>query len=53
VHYCTAFAKHNSGDMAGALESARESVRIYNANGVTDAMSQAAADLLHRLEGGA
>jgi serine/threonine-protein kinase len=54
VHSCIALAKHRSGDRAGALESARESVRIFNKHGVNDAESQAALDQLiqfRRLEG--
>jgi hypothetical protein len=38
--------------MAGALASAREAVRVYNKHGITDATSQAAVDLLRKLEGG-
>jgi len=45
--------KHDSGDMAGALESAKEAVRIFNNHGITNATSQAAVDLLRGLEGGA
>jgi hypothetical protein len=45
--------KHDSGDMAGALESAKEAVRIFNNHGITNATSQAAVDLLQGLEGGA
>ena len=53
AHHCIALAKLQSGDMAGALASAREAVRIFNNNAVTDATSQAAVDLLRKLEGGA
>ena len=53
VHYHIAFASCKSGDMAGALASAREAVRIFNNHGITDATSQAAVDLLRKLEGGA
>jgi hypothetical protein len=48
-----ALAKRDSGDIAGARGSAKESVRIFNKLGVADTASQAAVDLLHRLEGGA
>ena len=51
VLYNIACVKHISGDMAGALESAREAVRIYTKHGVTDAASQEAVDLLRELEG--
>ena len=43
----------NQCDVGGALESARESVRIYNKHGIDDATSQKAVDLLRKLEGGA
>ena len=45
--------KHDSGDMAGALASAREAVRIFNNHDINNATSQAAVDLLRELEGGA
>jgi hypothetical protein len=41
----------DSGDAAGALESAREAVRIYTMHGVNDAASQNAVGLLRVLEG--
>ena len=41
----------DSGDAAGALESAREAVRIYTMHGVNDSFSQHAVDLLRELEG--
>ena len=53
VHSRIALAKYQAGDMAGALASAREAVRIFNKHGVTDATSQAAINLLRGLEGGA
>ena len=53
MYHCIAFVKHKAGDMAGALASAREAVRISNKHGVTDAASQKAVDLLRHLEGGA
>jgi hypothetical protein len=43
VHRDMAIARQDSGDAAGALESAREAVRIYNKLGITDTMSQDAA----------
>ena len=51
VHYNIALAKYESGDVAGALESARESVRIYEKLGITDEYSQYAGDMVMRLEG--
>jgi hypothetical protein len=52
VQYHTALAKHKSGDVAGALESARECVRIYDKLGITNEYSQiAAGDMVMRLEG--
>ena len=50
VHSRIALAKYESGDMAGALASVREAVRIFNDHGVTDATSQEAVDLLRELE---
>ena len=50
VYHNIAVEKLNSCDSAGALESARESVRIYAKLGITDSSSQKAADLLKRLE---
>ena len=52
VYYNIAADKLNSCDSAGALESARESVRICTKLGVNadDSLSQTAADLLARLE---
>ena len=38
-------------DVAGALESARESVRIYDKLGITNEFSQYAGDMVMRLEG--
>ena len=52
VYYNIARTKQQSGDVAGAVESARESVRIYTKLGITDEWSQAAADLSRKLEGG-
>jgi len=43
-------ASSDFGDRAGALESARKAVRIFNDHGVTDATSQEAVDLLRELE---
>jgi hypothetical protein len=37
--------------VAGALESARECVRIYDKLGITDTVSQRAGDMLMELEG--
>jgi len=51
VHYRIAVAKRHSGDAAGALESAREAVRINSIHGVNDSSSQDAVDLLRELEG--
>jgi len=49
--YNIALAKVKSGDVAGALESARECVRIYEKLGITDEYSQKAGDMAMRLEG--
>jgi hypothetical protein len=38
------------GDVAGALESARECVRIYDKLGITNEYSQDAGNLLKRLQ---
>jgi len=51
VHSNIALAKFNTDDVAGALESAREAVRIYNKHGFEDSESQGAVDLLRELEG--
>ena len=51
MHYSIALAKDKSGDVAGALESARECVRIYDKHGITDEHSQNAGDMVMRLEG--
>jgi len=51
MHYHIAVAKDKSGDVAGALESARECVRIYDKLGITDEYSQKAGDMVMRLEG--
>jgi tetratricopeptide (TPR) repeat protein len=53
VYHHIAFVKHDSGDMAGALASAREAVRIFNNHDINNATSLAAVDLLRGLEGGA
>ena len=53
VHCRIALAKYKSGDMAGALASAREYVRIFTKHGITDAVSQATVHMLRDLEGGA
>ena len=46
-----ALAKEKSGDVAGALESARECERIYDKLGITDEHSRYAGDMVLRLEG--
>ena len=51
-NYGTALAKLKSGDMTGALASAKEAVRIFTKHGITDAVSQQAVDLLRDLEAG-
>jgi hypothetical protein len=51
VHYHVAFTKSRSGNAAGALESARESVRIFTKLGITDSMWSADSNLLKELEG--
>jgi hypothetical protein len=51
VHYTIAYTKHEAGDMAGAIVSVREAVRISTNHGATDASTQAAVDLLRILEG--
>ena len=53
VYYNIAIDKKRCGDAAGALESARESVRIYTKLGINSQTSQGAADFLKELEGGA
>jgi hypothetical protein len=52
VHYHMALTKEESGNVEGALESARESVSISTMLGITDKTSQDAADLLRGLEVG-
>jgi tetratricopeptide (TPR) repeat protein len=51
MHNRIAKAKAFSGDIAGGLESARESVRIYNKLGITSEQAASAAILLRTLEG--
>jgi tetratricopeptide (TPR) repeat protein len=51
VHCSVAEAKRETGDVAGALESARECVRIYDKLGITNTFSQRARDMLMGLEG--
>ena len=51
VYFFIAEAKDESGDVAGALESARECVRIYDKHGITDEYSRYAGDMVMRLEG--
>jgi tetratricopeptide (TPR) repeat protein len=51
VHGSIAVAKRETGDVAGALESARECVRIYDKLGMTNTISQLAGDMLMELEG--
>ena len=51
VHWNIALAKREAGDVAGALESARECVRIYDKLGITDTISQRAGDMLMGLDG--
>ena len=51
VHYLIAEAKRDSGDVAGALDSIREAVRINTMHGVNDSISLQAANLLRQLEG--
>ena len=53
VHYDIAISKQRSGDVAGVLESARESVRIYTTLDINVTASQNAANLLNKLEGSA
>lgn len=52
LDFALAWCKHSSGDAEGALESARESVRIYNLLGIDDEYSQESARLLRDFEGG-
>jgi len=51
VHWSVAVAKRETGDVAGALESAREVVRIHDKLGMTNSVSQLAGDMVMRLEG--
>jgi hypothetical protein len=51
VHWSIALAKRKTGDVAGALESATECVRIYDKLGITNPVSQRARDMLMGLEG--
>jgi hypothetical protein len=51
VHYLIALAKRESNDVDGAVESARESVRVYSKLGISDAHSQLATKMLGELEG--
>jgi tetratricopeptide (TPR) repeat protein len=51
AHWSIALAKCESGDLAGALESARECVRIYDKHGITDEYSRYAGDMVMKLEG--
>jgi tetratricopeptide (TPR) repeat protein len=51
VHLSIAIAKRENGDVAGALESARECVRIYDKLGTTNTLSQYAGDMLAALDG--
>jgi tetratricopeptide (TPR) repeat protein len=51
VHWNIALAKRATGDVAGALESAMESVRIYDKLGITNTILQRAGDMLMGLEG--
>jgi tetratricopeptide (TPR) repeat protein len=51
VHYNIAVAKRETGDVARALESVRESVRIYDKLGITNTASTRARDMLMGLEG--
>jgi hypothetical protein len=51
AQYRIAVAKHKSGDEVGALESARECVRIHDKLGITSESSQNAGDMVMRLEG--
>jgi hypothetical protein len=51
-HNNIALAKDRSGDVAEALEIARESVRIFDKLGITlKEYSQYAVDMVMRLEG--
>jgi hypothetical protein len=50
VHFIIAIAKREKGDVAGALESARECVRIYDKLGITNKVSHA-GDMLVALYG--
>ena len=51
AHCRIACSKNISGDLTGALASARESVRIYTKLGITDSPSQKAANIVSELEG--
>ena len=51
VHCSIAAAKCESGDVVGALESARECVRIFDKLGITNTISQSARDMLMALDG--
>ena len=50
VYHNIAITKKRSGDVAGALESAREPVRIYTKLGINSQTSQDAANLVKELE---
>jgi tetratricopeptide (TPR) repeat protein len=50
VHFNMAMAKEASGDPSSALESARESERIFKMHGANDQYSQKVAGLVRRLE---
>jgi tetratricopeptide (TPR) repeat protein len=52
VHDSIARSKKDSGDVSGAIDSARESVQIFAKLGISDDRSQQASDFLRRLEGG-
>ena len=51
VYFGMVKAKLLSGDKAGAVESARECVRIFDKLDITNKYSQYAVDMVMRLEG--
>ena len=52
LHDSIARSKKDSGDVSGAIESARASVQMFAKLGISDEKSQQASDFLMRLEGG-
>jgi tetratricopeptide (TPR) repeat protein len=51
VYWIIALVKRETGDVDGALESARECVRIYDKLGITNTGSTRAGDMLMGLQG--